>query len=315
MTAVSVCIPAYRQVSYLEQALDSLVIQRFIDYEVVITDDSPDGEVEELIRSYDFGGRLRYFRNLHPLGSPRNWDEAIRLSHAPLVKILHHDDRFANGDALGRFVALMDENPDCLLGFCASQVEDVSTGESWVHAADAAQLADMKLRPERLLLGNVIGAPSATIHRRSAALHYDPRLKWLVDVDFYMRALRLNPRVAFLPEPLIVTTSGAAHQITETVRGDEALKMRETLLMFEKAFNQLHDDPDVALFWWRLLKRNKVRSAKQMERFAATPPAIAAYFRALYAHPPRDGRRRLGDLMPTVLRDAWRPIRQSLFKS
>ena len=310
MSAVSICIPTYRQVDFLQQALDSLVIQRFTDYEVVVTDDSPDGDVEELIRSYDFGGRLRYFRNFRPLGSPRNWDEAVRLSSAPLIKILHHDDQFAHADALGRFVALMEQNPDCAFGFSATQVEDVMTGASWVHSADAAQIADMKRRPERLLLGNVIGAPSATIYRRSLGLDFDPRMRWLVDVDFYMRALRLNPRVAVTEEPLIITPTGARHQVTEAVRDDGALQVREALLMFEKAFDQLSGDPDVALFWWRTLKRYRVRNVKQLARYGEIQPALNAYFRSLFAHPPRDGRRRLADFVPAALRNLWRPVRQ-----
>lgn len=312
MTAVSICIPAYRQVEFLELALDSVVEQRFTDYEVVITDDSPDGEVEDLVRTYDFGGRLRYFRNSHPLGSPMNWDEAIRQSRAPLIKILHHDDRFAHPDALGRFVALMDANPDCLLGFSASQVEDVVNDRTWIHRADATQLDDLRRRPERLLLGNVIGAPSATIHRRALSLEFDPRMKWYVDVDFYMRALRQRPRIAFTEEPLIITPTGVAHQVTEQFRDNALLRMREGLLMFEKAFDQLHDDPDVAVFWWRTLRGLRMRALKHLERQAEVPSPLKPYFRHLFAHPPRGEHKTLADYVPSALRDAWRPVRQAL---
>ncbi|MEP9376345.1 glycosyltransferase family 2 protein [Aquabacter sp. CN5-332] len=309
MPAVSVCIPAYRQVAALEQALDSLVVQRFTNYDVVITDDSPDSEVEALIRTYDFGGRLRYFRNPHPLGAPRNWDEAIRLSHAPLIKMLHPHDRFAHPDALGRFVALMDENPDCLLGFAASRVED-EAGQTSLNAADPAQLADLKRRPERLLLGDVIGSASAAIRRRAPPLEYDPRLTRLVDVDLHLRALRLNPRLAYLEEPLTLISTEPPPSTPE----DRTLEVREALVIFQKVFDQLHDDPDAALYWWRMLKRHKVRSFKQLVRLGEPPPALAAYFRRLYACPPRDGERSLADALTAPFRLAWRPI-HTLFKS
>ncbi|TCT03965.1 glycosyltransferase family 2 protein [Aquabacter spiritensis] len=314
MLAVSICIPAYREIALLEKALDSVVMQRFTDYEVIVADDTPDAAVEDLIRSYDFGGRMHYFRNPHALGAPRNWNEAVASARAPLVKLLHQDDRFAHADALGRFVALMQAHPDCAFGFCASRVEDLPGGREWVHAADAAQLADLKRRPERLLLGNVVGGPSATIYRRALALDYDPRLRWLVDVDFYMRALRQNPRVAFAAEPLVVTSNGP-HQISATLRHDTALQAREALLMFEKALDQLADDPDVAVFWWRTLRANRIRSARQIGRLGAPSPAVAAYFKTLFAHPPRSERRRLADFVPDRLREVWRPIRHALFRS
>jgi glycosyltransferase involved in cell wall biosynthesis len=43
---VSVCIPAYRNAEALERAFKSLQRQQFKDFEVVITDDSPDDVVE-----------------------------------------------------------------------------------------------------------------------------------------------------------------------------------------------------------------------------------------------------------------------------
>jgi cellulose synthase/poly-beta-1,6-N-acetylglucosamine synthase-like glycosyltransferase len=41
---VSICIPAYEQPDYLKVTLDSIIMQDFDDYEIVITDDStPNG--------------------------------------------------------------------------------------------------------------------------------------------------------------------------------------------------------------------------------------------------------------------------------
>jgi hypothetical protein len=81
--------------------------------------------------------------------------------------------------------------------------------------------------------------------------------------------------------------------------------------MFEKAFDQLSADPDVALYWWRTLRRHRVRSVKQLARHGEISPAQTVYFKSLFAHPPRDGRRRLADFVPAVVRNLWRPVRQS----
>ena len=45
---ISICIPAYKRIDYLQKLLDSISIQTFKDYEVIVTDDSPDESVEIL---------------------------------------------------------------------------------------------------------------------------------------------------------------------------------------------------------------------------------------------------------------------------
>ena len=67
---VSICIPAYKQLAILRKVLDSILIQSFENYEVIISDDSPDYGVELLIGEFDFKGRLKYSRNQTALGSP-----------------------------------------------------------------------------------------------------------------------------------------------------------------------------------------------------------------------------------------------------
>lgn len=49
---VSICIPAYKQPEFLKRCLDSVFEQSYTDYEVIITDDSPDNEIEKLVNTY-----------------------------------------------------------------------------------------------------------------------------------------------------------------------------------------------------------------------------------------------------------------------
>ena len=70
MPKVSICIPAYNQIYYLEKTLASVLLQSFDDYEVIITDDSSDDSVATLLTKFDFGGRLKYVRNMVALGAP-----------------------------------------------------------------------------------------------------------------------------------------------------------------------------------------------------------------------------------------------------
>ena len=47
---VSICIPAYKRISYLKRLLESIIIQTYKDYEVIITDDSDNDSVKDLLK-------------------------------------------------------------------------------------------------------------------------------------------------------------------------------------------------------------------------------------------------------------------------
>ncbi|MGO4408021.1 glycosyltransferase family 2 protein [Bosea sp. RAF48] len=285
MTKVSICIPAYKQVEFLRATLASIAEQHFQGYEIIVSDDSPNDEVERLIGEFDFGGRLRYVRNSEALGSPRNWNAALAHAQGEYLKILHHDDHFSHPDALGRFVALLDENPQALFAFSGTTVEHVGDGSKRHHHITDAQARSLALFPEQLFMGNVIGAPSATIVRRSLGIAYDTRMKWLVDLDYYIRALRVCAIFAYTPDPLITTPTSAAHQVTELVRDDAAVDIGEALMLFEKCLDRLNTTPDAQEIWIRLLRKYKIRSADDLARFGRVSVAMQSYFKELYRTP------------------------------
>jgi glycosyltransferase involved in cell wall biosynthesis len=211
---VSICIPTYCQVDFLRQTLNSIVEQKYTDYEIIISDDSPNDSVKNLLLEFNFGKKLHYFSNNISLGSPENWNEAIRKANGEYIKILHHDDKLAHSNALGEFVRMLDNNPNADFGFSASRVEDIQSKSIREHRPTTKQLQMMSTMPEKLFLGNYIGAPSATIYRRKAAMDYDNRMKWLVDIDFYIRVLQRNKNFSYNPEILISTPTNAGHQVT-----------------------------------------------------------------------------------------------------
>lgn len=266
MPRVSVCIPAYRQTRYLRRALDSLREQAFEDFEIVLTDDSPDDEVEVFLKAYAFGPRLRYFRNPTPLGTPQNWNEAVRRSGGGLIKILHHDDWLTGPDSLAKLVAALDAQPDADFAFCASVATNADTGVVRdVNRPTAAQVARLERHPEELFAGNRIGAPSATLYRRRVGLDYDPRIKYTVDTDFYIRLLRKNPCLAYVPEPLVGIGINEG-QVTKSALADRDLLLREYAYTYHKLGLNAAKNWRIARFWAEFFHRHGVRSVADFRR-------------------------------------------------
>ena len=97
---ISICIPAYKRLHYLERLFRSIEIQTYKNYEVIITDDSADDTVKEFIDNYSAISNIQYYRNKNILGTPENWNEAIRKANGVWIKLMHDDDWFANENSL-----------------------------------------------------------------------------------------------------------------------------------------------------------------------------------------------------------------------
>jgi len=231
---VSICIPAYEQVDCLVRTLDSIALQDFRDFEIVVTDDSSDDRVERLLDDYDFGGRLRYFRNAERLGSPANWNQAIGRATGEYIKILHHDDWLARSDSLGRFVAALDGDPQADFAFSGTRIVDARDGSERYHFASDDDVERLRSDPTTLFFGNFVGSPSATCYRAAAVRAFDESLRWLVDVDHYIRVLTANARFVYADEALVATLEATPHRVTAACLQDPAIDVAEHLALFAK---------------------------------------------------------------------------------
>jgi glycosyltransferase involved in cell wall biosynthesis len=231
---VSICIPSFNQTRYLKNTLDSILTQTFRNYEIVICDDSSTEKVKKLINRYNFQGKLRYFRNKTILGPPENWNRTVKLAKGKYIKILHHDDWFSQKNSLKKFVDLLDSHPEADFAFSATLARDHNGKILFTHTANTRQIKSLKINSEILFLENFIGAPSATIYKRSLNLKYDKNLQWFVDVDFYIKVLAKNNRFVYSPEPLINVTADATHQVTKSSFNNKGVELFESIYLYSK---------------------------------------------------------------------------------
>lgn len=228
--SVSICIPAYNNEAYIRRLLESIRMQTYRDYEVVITDDSSGREVERVVEEYADSMPIRYYRNPSQMGSTRNNNQAISFAEGRYVKIMHHDDWFARPDSLEQLVFLLEEHPEADLAF--SGEGRVGNGRcSYEHIkSDRAELLAKDWR--NLFLGNWIGEPSVTIFRNKGWL-FDENLIWCVDYELYMRILQKNPRFMYTELPLVCIGLSDT-QVTRTCQKDRKLMYDEHKYVYKK---------------------------------------------------------------------------------
>jgi glycosyltransferase involved in cell wall biosynthesis len=104
---VSVCIPAFRRPAELRNALESVLIQSFTDFEVVVGDDS--GDLEDVVRSVN-DRRIRYLMNERRLGMVGNWTHTLDAATGRYRMLLMDDDSLLP-DFLATTVPVLDADP------------------------------------------------------------------------------------------------------------------------------------------------------------------------------------------------------------
>lgn len=238
MPKVSICVPAYGNAAGIARLLSSIKEQTFKDYEVVLTDDSPDESVEAAVLKSGVRN-LHYHKNETRLGASANWNEAVRKSGGEYIKMMHHDDWFSSPESLSGFVELLDQEPEAALAFSGTWQVTLADGggarpeiERFSRCIGEEQKELLSRDWRNLFLGNYIGAPSAVIYRRNG-LEFEGRLTWVMDTEYYMRLLQKSPHFACTKEPL-VCIGVSQDQLTERCRTDGALNVFEYGFLFEE---------------------------------------------------------------------------------
>jgi glycosyltransferase involved in cell wall biosynthesis len=234
---VSICIPAYNQPDKLIYLLDSIRSQTYTNYEVIVSDDSPDDSVMKVCDQYS-DLKIRYIRNYPAKGTPQNWTHSISKACGDWIKIMHHDDYFADNRALEKFVDFAGAHPELEFIYSKTSIIYHPSNKREEYKVDLSLLNAIPEQLAYLFHKNLIGSPSVTFFRKSDFIDFDSHLKWLVDIEWYQRVIA-EKRIGRIDEPLIETIASEA-QLSEFMRGNPQYEITEFLYCFRKHFESMN---------------------------------------------------------------------------
>ena len=265
MHKVSICIPTYEQPKNLQKCLESIEIQTLKDFEIIITDDSKSNEILDIVDSFKDKLSIKYYKNLPVKGSPENWNECIKHASGKYIKILHHDDFFYKEDSLEKLVNILDESPESKVVFCSSRHVDSLYKNVSSHILKKRNMSRINNDPNILFMGNLIGAPSIMMYHRDLNVYFDKRMKWLVDLDFYIQILYKNQFV-YTDEELICINIGEANRVTYECENNKKINLYEHMILFKKL--DLRELPlNYKLYFLKLFLKFEVKSFDEIKEF------------------------------------------------
>ncbi len=263
---ISICIPAYKRITDLEKLLDSIGRQTFTDFEVIVTDDSPDDTVKNFCNNYPNKFRLVYYKNQVALGTPENWNEGIRKATALWVKLMHDDDYFATNNSLALFARAIKKNSTAQVFYGAFIFENAAKNSKKVIKCNWYDRFFLSLSPYHMLRRNYFGNPSCIIIKKEVPYLYDNRFKYIVDFAFYIELLQNNIKCCYIPEVLIHVGLND-EQVTNYTYKNIAVQMYENHVLIEKIGEKTLKNIVAFDYYWRIYRNFNITSPQDIEPY------------------------------------------------
>jgi glycosyltransferase involved in cell wall biosynthesis len=192
---VSICIPSYNSEEFIATTLESVLSQKFADFEVVVADDkSTDGTIPVIKAFKD--PRIRLVENEQNLGLGRNWNNVLSCARGEYVKLLGDDD-VLYPECLGRQVEALEcpANASAVLAICN---RNVINGRNEVvmrrgFPFGPGLVSGRKLIRNSIRWGsNLIGEPVVGLFRRRElkSAMCDPSNPYVIDLALWAELLK-----------------------------------------------------------------------------------------------------------------------------
>lgn len=201
---VSVCIPTYNGGSYIRGALDSVLQQKYSDYEVVIVDNCSTDNTEAVVAEFlSQSDKIFFFKNERNIGLTGNLNRCLEYARGEYIKYLCVDDLLLDG-CLEQMVAGLDANPGVTLA-CGGRlsIDERARVFGFRRYSSRKDFVPGQNSISRCLFGgNFIGEPTAVMFRKSDALYrFREDLPQLMDMDMWFRLLEQGTLLA-MPTPV-----------------------------------------------------------------------------------------------------------------
>jgi len=328
---VSICLPTFNGVNYLNECLESALGQTMTDTEILVVDDASSDETVAIAMEYaQRDRRVRVHVNQKNLGLVANWNHSVKLAQGEWIKFLFQDDliapncveRLVNLGTAAKMPLVTCKRDFIFEGdvrremreFFLKNADDI---DDVFHVSDKLSAREFQALMLNRIAVNLIGEPTTVLLHRSVFSrfgYFNPMLIAIPDVEYWSR-VGIHNGVLYTPEPLAgFRFHGASTSAANYGKRTYRIELDVIILLYEYAFNPLYRPLRDAASQQRpridflaLLKdrAQKARSAAEdaMANSAKQDPVTSQDWRMIVAHYPKlEGISRPSWNMPRLLR-------------
>lgn len=199
MVTISVVMPVYNTpISFLKEAVDSILNQTVQDFEFIIVDDGSANEIKEYLEGLT-DPRIRIIRNETNIGITKSLNIGFKTAHGQYIARMDADD-ISFPKRFEKQLAFMESNPDVIV--CGAKAANLGTGSSLTNV----KMESMDSYRVRMLFANPGPTHSTAFFRRQKLnqyrIEYDESLVYAQDYSLWM-TISKRGRICILPEVLL----------------------------------------------------------------------------------------------------------------
>ena len=202
MPTVSIVMPVYNAAPYLEEALRSMLKQRFTDLECIVINDGSTDDSEAVVRSFR-DPRLHYLANDGNRGLVYTLNRGIDEAHGKYIARMDGDD-ISLPDRLEEQVSYMNSHPEVDVLATVVKLIDPHGNPTGYWKEDRENVTADAIRA-MLPVNNCIAHPSvlmkAEVLRAFRYLHSQAQAE---DYDLWLRLLSAGKTIHKLEKPLLL---------------------------------------------------------------------------------------------------------------
>ena len=226
---VSILMPVYNVAPYLREAMDSILVQTFQDFELIVLDDcSPDNSAEILDTYTD--ERIVRYRGEKNIGLSNVLNVGMAIARGEFIARMDSDD-LSTPERLATQVAYLEAHPEVDLCSCGMQLFGAKQ-ETWVRESN---VEDVKITA--LFHSPILHASS--MWRREAfelvGLRFLQEMVPAEDYDMWTRAMAAGQRLVNIPQVMYlyrIHPSQATTQTDKTAKKDREVKANYLRMLY-----------------------------------------------------------------------------------
>ena len=245
---LTILIPTYNFKFGINKILDCIesIEDNLRDYiEIIISDDS-DEEIIQKNRNKILKKKFKnyfYTHNIDNHDAINNWNNLISKAKGDYIWLLHHDEYWQKEKNIIGYIfeVINSKNPSILIlpitKLKTKKIFNLNFKIIQKHITFERLMKTYINNPKLLIKLNIIGPPSALIYKKNY-FYYDRNLKYLVDVEFYIRLFNsYNPKKIILGKKYfdLISIQNNKNSITNFLKkGIISLKKQEENYIFNR---------------------------------------------------------------------------------